>query len=176
MKYLTISLFLLLSSILFANDEVQLLNCEIYHGEVLKIDQCKVHFKTVCQTLIIDADSIDYLKFECLDNEIYVNYINDLTLKEKCLRGHNDAKNLYNYGIPHFILGVLFGPFTVVGTLVATPTPNKSQATMKLSENKELFGDPSYLECYKKEAKSKNLSAALAGWTTWIVIALLAFR
>lgn len=176
MRVVIVAIALFFTSLLYANDEVQLLNCEIYYGKVLKIDQCKVHFKTDCQTLIIDADSIEFLKFECPENEIYQNYINDLTIKEKCLRGHNDAKNLHNQGLAHFFIGVLFGPLAIVGSIVSTPTPNKSKNTMLLSENKDLFGDPNYLECYRKEAKSKNISAILGGACTWALFYLLAFR
>lgn len=95
-------------------------------------------------------------------------------MPRKCLDGKLDAGLYHGKTTGHFILGVLFGPFAILGTLaIANPTPEKSKTTMKKSKNKELFSDPEYLKCYKKEAKGNLIVAEGLGWGAWVVFVLL---
>jgi hypothetical protein len=73
----------------------------------------------------------------------------------------------------HVALGVLFGPFAVLGAAVSKPTPLKGKDTMALSQNKEMFSDSSYLNCYTKKARGQNVTNSLIGWGAWILFAIL---
>ena len=90
-----------------------------------------------------------------------------------CLKAVEDAKNLHGKEVGHFFLGFLCGPFAIIGTAVANPTPINGKSTYFLSENKELFSDPEYLLCYKRKAKGKLISMEILGFATWAVLSLV---
>ena len=90
-----------------------------------------------------------------------------------CLSGRLDAENYHGKKGGHFVLGVLFGPFAMIGTALADPTPAKGKQTYMMSENKDQFNDPEYLSCYKKKAKGQLIGAEAAGWGAWILLLLV---
>lgn len=73
----------------------------------------------------------------------------------------------------HFVLGLVFGPFAVIGAAISNPTPYKGAKTMMLSKNKEMFSDPVYLQCYKKKALGKNVGNTAIGWGVWALFILI---
>lgn len=166
--------FFVLTFVAMASDTLQLLNSQSFVGEVKSMENCQVTFKANGTKYLIPADSIYSIKFSDTKNVVYQAILGDtLTNRQLCLKGQQDADGLYNAGFAHFLLGVAFGPFSVVGTTIASPSPAKSKSTLELSENKDHFGNFYYLECYRKKAKAKNISAVLLGWTTWVAIYLL---
>jgi hypothetical protein len=92
---------------------------------------------------------------------------------DKCLSARLDAENFHGKKGGHFALGFFFGPFAMIGTALANPTPYKGKNTYMMSKNKDLFNDPEYLSCYKSKAKSQLLLTEGIGWAAWIVILLL---
>jgi len=90
-----------------------------------------------------------------------------------CYQGRMDAENYHGKGGAHFALGVLFGPFAMIGTAVSNPTPERGMNTYVMSKNKELFSDPTYINCYKKKAKGRLIGMEGAGWASWILLLLL---
>ena len=83
------------------------------------------------------------------------------------------AGRQYSKKVGHFFLGVLFGPFAMIGTALANPTPEKGKLTYMLSKNKDQFSDPQYLSCYKKKAKGQLIGMEASGWGAWIVLVLV---
>ena len=73
----------------------------------------------------------------------------------------------------HFALGVLFGPFAMIGAAVSTPHPASGVNTATLSDNKDLFSDAEYLNCYKRKARGKNVGNSAVGWGTWLLFLLI---
>jgi hypothetical protein len=58
---------------------------------------------------------------------------------------------------------MFLGPFAMIGTAVSNPTPEKGERTFDMSINRELFNDPDYLECYKVNAKRKQIQMEAIG-------------
>jgi hypothetical protein len=91
----------------------------------------------------------------------------------KCLNGQLDAENYHGKKGTHFVLGVLFGPFAMIGTAVSEPKPQRSKQTLMMSNNKDQFNDPNYLSCYKKKAKGQLIGMEALGWGSWILLLLI---
>ena len=89
------------------------------------------------------------------------------------MKGKLDAENYHGKKGGHFILGMAFGPFAMIGTALSNPTPEKGKRTYMMSENKANFNDLEYLSCYKKQAKRQLITMEGLGWATWILIVLL---
>lgn len=66
-------------------------------------------------------------------------------------------------------MGVLFGPFAVIGAALGKPTPYTGKDTVLMSTNKDSFTNPDYLSCYSKKARGQNVTNALLGWAAWII-------
>lgn len=92
---------------------------------------------------------------------------------DKCMLGTNDADNLHGKEAAHLLYGLAFGGFAVIGAAIANPTPEKGNSTTLMSENRELFNDPAYRNCYTTEAKKNNVSNAAIGWATWVLVVLI---
>ncbi|MBN1597602.1 MAG: hypothetical protein JW894_04870 [Bacteroidales bacterium] len=102
------------------------------------------------------------------------NYVSiPISMTDKCIHGTNDADNLHGKGAAHFIYGVAFGPFALIGAAVSTPTPETGIRTTMMSPNKSLFNDPSYRTCYTQKARKKNIGNAALGWATWVLAVLV---
>ena len=168
---------LLFTAVTFAkgNDILTLNSNQTFKGDVVKIKGCNVVFKAENgEKYTIPANDIQTVKFEDVNNLIYTNYLTMLNADpNSCMKGASDAKAFHGKGGLHIALGVLFGPFAVIGAAVGSPDPMGGSRTAQMSKNSELFSDPTYLECYKKAARGHNVGMAAAGWGMWIVLLLL---
>lgn len=166
----------LLSPAALANDILLLKDNNFFEGEILKIKNCEVKFKASDgNKYYIPAEDIQKLIFEDTKSRVFKKYQTTIENEENpCLSGRLDAENLHGKAGRHVVLGILFGPFTVIGAAVSSPRPHNGKETMYLSKNKELFQDPMYLSCYTKKARSRNVIYSAAGWGSWILFALLA--
>jgi hypothetical protein len=160
----------LLTLCTFASDVLTLNNAMVFSGEIVKIKGCIVLFKSEGIKYEIPVADIFSLEFEDVNNKVYTDYMkladND---PNKCMSGRMDAENYHGKNGSHFVLGLLFGPFAMIGTALANPTPEKGKDTYAMSQNKNLFSDPEYLSCYKKKAKGKMIGMEALGWGTWIL-------
>ena len=173
-KIFSVLLVSVLVTSAFTRDVMILNNQMAFEGRVSRIKDCSVIFRVDGERYEIPAEDIFAIKFEDVDNRIYRNYIHSLqTNPEKCMSGTLDANNHHGKAGGHVVLGVLFGPFAVIGAAVANPTPEKGARTMMMSPNPGLFNDPAYLSCYTKKAKSQNVVHTALGWAVWIFILLL---
>jgi hypothetical protein len=150
-----------------------------FTGEITKVKDCYVHFKHT-----------DGTRSRIPGNAIGAYYMSDLSPKgeemdmalrtmildptRSCQAGTSDADLYHKRFAGNFAGGMLLGVFWVIGAAVSNPSPMRGQQTMMMSDNKDLFTNPYYLNCYKKKARSKNVIAALAGWGTWILLVAIA--
>lgn len=175
MKKLTLSLIALLFSLsCFSNDILVLNNEMAFEGKVVRIKGCSVIFKAAGQKYVIPASEIYCLQFEDVEDKVYTRYL-ELADSDasKCLKANDDARLLHGKKGGHYMLGMLFGPFAIVGTLLSNPLPYRGKNTYMLSENRDLFKDPVYLECYMQRAKSDLIFMEVLGWATWALIVLI---
>lgn len=112
------------------------------------------------------------IQLGCQNNE-YFKKEDELSTMDKCAKGQNDADMFHGKKGSHVVLGILFGGFAVLGAAVTNPTPEKGINTQIMSENKELFNDPSYRSCYIRQARKNNTNGALIGWGSWVLFLLL---
>jgi hypothetical protein len=158
----------------FAGDILTLKNEMIFEGKVTKIKDCDVVFKAGRHKYIIPASEIFSLKFENPKDKIYTDYLQITNLNPNlCLKGRLDAENYHGKKGGHFVLGMLFGPFAMVGTAISNPTPERGKYTYLMSKNKEHFSDPEYLSCYTKKAKNQLITMEALGFGAWILILLV---
>ncbi|MZP66972.1 MAG: hypothetical protein GT597_12555 [Bacteroidales bacterium] len=166
---------ILISLPIFASDIVVLNDQKMFEGKIIKIKSCEVTFKAYNGPKVdIPVTEIFYIQFEDPNNKILTSY---LAIQEsdpdKCMKGQADADLYHGKGFSHVGLGVLFGPFAIIGAAVASPSPQSGSSTYMLSKNRELFSDPIYLMCYEKKAKNRNIVNAALGWASWILLVLL---
>lgn len=161
-----------LSASAFSADVLVLNNEQVFEGKVVRVKSCEVVFKVDNEKYQIPAEDIAYLQFENVKSRILKNY-NKMQDPNKCLLGRLDAANHHGKTGLNVALGVLFGPFAVIGAALTNPGPEKGKDTMAMSKNSELFDDPMYLSCYKKKAKGKNVGNAAMGWGAWVLLLLL---
>jgi hypothetical protein len=168
---LTVTLFAIAS---FAGDILTLNNEMVFEGKVTKIKDCAVVFKSEGKKHIVPAHEIFSVQFESTEDKIYKKYM-EMTDEDpnKCLSGRLDAENYHGKKGGHFVLGVLFGPFAMIGTALANPTPVKGKQTYMMSQNKDQFSDPEYLSCYKKKAKGQLIGMEALGWGAWILLLIV---
>lgn len=164
----------LLSLLTHAGDVLTLNNEKKFDGKVLSIKECSIVFKSNGSKYVIPTSEIFSIQFEKVDNRIYTDYMklsdND---PNKCMSARLDAENYHGKKGAHFALGVLFGPFAMIGTALANPTPEKGRQTFMMSKNKDMFNDPEYLSCYKKKAKGQLIGMEALGWGAWILLVIL---
>ncbi|NOX46613.1 MAG: hypothetical protein GXO89_06505 [Chlorobi bacterium] len=176
MKKVILTLVIILISISLNaknRDKLTFLNGKTYYGKVKRIKNCRIKFKTFGSIFIIPSDSVYSVEFE----DPFSNFLSkdgeELSGSEKCMRGTMDAEAFHGKGGFHFTMGVLFGPFAVIGAAVANPTPDKGKDTYMMSENREIFMDPMYMMCYKKKAKRKNVGNAAIGWGAGVLFLII---
>lgn len=158
----------------FAGDILTLNNEMVFDGKVTKIKDCAVVFKANGKKYIIPASEIFSIQFENTEDKVYTEYLKLLEKDpELCLKGRLDAENYHGKKGGHFVLGLLFGPFAMVGTLLSNPTPERGKDTYMMSKNKDNFSDPEYLSCYRKKAKGQLIGMEALGWGTWILLLLI---
>jgi len=168
---ITASLFAI---VCFAGDILTLNNEMVFEGKVKKIKDCAVVFKADGNKYVVPAYDIFSIQFEDIEDKVYTDYMKMLQDDpNKCLDGRLDAENYHGKKGGHFALGVLFGPFAMIGTALADPTPYKGAQTLMMSKNKEQFSDPEYLSCYKKKARGQLIGMEALGWAAWILLLLL---
>ena len=166
------SFFLLITS--FAGDILKLNNEKVFEGKVTSIKKCVVHFKANGNKYVIPATDIFSIEFANHDDKVYKDYISSsLNDPNNCLNGRLDAESYHGKKAGHFVLGLLFGPFAMIGTALSNPTPERGKQTYMMSKNKEQFSDLEYLSCYKKKAKGQLIAMEGIGWLTWILILLV---
>jgi hypothetical protein len=56
------------------------------------------------------------------------------------------------------------GPIPLIFIKFSKPIPQKEPFVTARSENKVLFDDPAYLNCYQKQVKKQNMLAVGVGW------------
>lgn len=156
----------------YATDVLTLNNQMIFEGKVIKVTNEGILFKADGDKYEIPIADIYSIVFEDVDGKNFKDFaaLNNEEM-DKCMKGKNDAAQFHGKKVGHFFLGALFGPFAMIGTLIATPTPIKGNKTYMLSTNKDLFNDPMYLKCYKKKAKGGLLAMEALGWGAWLLIA-----
>lgn len=158
----------------FASDVLTLSNDSTFEGKVRKIKNCFVFFETNENVYKIPASDVYCLEFGDVNDPVYLDYMNLLENDPNaCLNGSLDAESYHGQKGAHFALGILFGPFAIIGTALSNPTPMKGKETMMMSNHKEQFSDPAYLNCYKKKAKGQMIGMEALGWGTWILLALV---
>ena len=167
-------IFTSLTVILFAGDILTLNNQMVYEGKVTKIKDCEVHFNSGGQKYVIPASDIFSVQFESTTDKVFTDYLKLADSDpNKCLNGRFDAESYHGKQGLHFALGVLFGPFAMIGTAFSNPTPEKGKQTYTMSKNKDQFSDPEYMKCYKKEAKGNMLLMDSLGWLSWVLFGFL---
>jgi hypothetical protein len=154
-------------------DAVILNNQKVFTGEIVRVKGCEVVFRFEGEKFTIPMADIKALDFANVNSNHYKRFNEFQVDPESCAKAVNDATAYHGKGGLHFALGVLFGPFTVIGAAVSSPSPASGANTAALSANKELFNDAEYLNCYKKKARGKNVGNSAAGWGAWIVLLLL---
>ena len=93
------------------------------------------------------------------------------------MNGQMDAQRYHGKKAGHLVLGLLFGPWAIIGTaIVANPTPYNAENnnTVGLSQNKDQFNDALYLMCYKREAKKTLIGREFAGFSVQLAGVLVA--
>lgn len=172
-KSIPLFLFMLFPILSYA-DILTLIDQSAFQGKVTKIKDCVIIFKTNDAKYLIPAIDIFSIEFEDPNDKIYTEYLK-LSDQDpgKCLNGRMDAENFHGKKGGHFILGALFGPFAMIGTAIANPTPDRGKQTYMLSKNKDQFTDPEYLNCYRKKAKGQLIGMEALGWGAWLLLILL---
>ena len=175
MKKLTLIIITNLFTIAgFAGDILTLNNEMVFEGEVVKIKKCAVIFKAGGEKYTVPTSDIFSVRFGNVKDKVYTNFLELADdAQNKCLSGRLDAENYHGRKGGHFILGMLFGPFAIIGTAAtANPTPLKGRDTFAMSKNTEILDDPEYLNCYKKKAKSKLIGVEGLGFGATIILLL----
>ncbi|MEM7373822.1 MAG: hypothetical protein AAF587_34685 [Bacteroidota bacterium] len=163
-----------LCSVNFANDILTLNNEMVFQGKVKQINACSILFKSDGKKFDIPSEDIFSVKFDNPKDKIYTSYMEMAERNPKaCMQGTLDADNLHGRSGSYFTMGMLFGPFALIGAAMGNPSPISSKNAYYMSGNQDLFQDPMYLNCYKRKAKSKNVKSAAAGWGAWILVVLL---
>jgi len=172
MKKITLTLTaILIATSSFAGDILTLNNEMVFEGKVTKIKNCAVVFKADGKKFIVPSSEIFSVQFENTEDKVYTEYMQMADGDpNKCLSGRLDAENYHGKKGGHFVLGALFGPFAMIGTALANPTPEKGKQTYMMSKNKDQFSDPEYLSCYKKKAKGQLIGMEALGWGAWILL------
>ena len=120
----------------------------VFEGKITRIKNCTIVFKAEGSTYHIPASEIFSLQFENIEDKVYTSYLKlAVADPNKCFSGRLDAGNYHSRKGQHFTLGLLFGPFAMIGTAISNPTPQRGVNTVLLSENSNQFNDPEYLSC-----------------------------
>jgi hypothetical protein len=157
---------------LFASDILILKNGKAFEGKVLKIKNTEILFQAGEDAFYIPASDIGALQMPEISKKLQKRYAR-LNFEDNCLKGRNDAQMYHGKAGLHITLGVLFGPFAIIGAAISGPKPQHGKNTMLMSQNKELFSDAEYLQCYKKKARGQNVGNTAIGWGAWILFLLI---
>ena len=171
MKKLTFILILLLFVLAsHAGDILTLNNRMVFEGKVTKIKGCHLEITINGDKYSIPASEIFSVEFQNPGDKVYADYLklaaSDIS---NCMKGGYDASAYHGKKAGHFILGFLFGPFAMVGTVLSNPVPERGQSTYKFSKNRDLFDDAEYIACYRKKAKLQLIGMEALGWGASII-------
>lgn len=176
LQLLLLSLLVICST--FASNEgsdvLTMSNQMVFTGKIKKIKDCSVVFKTEGNKYVIPADDIYSLQFSDTNDKVYTNYLALSAGSENaCLNGSLDAENYHGKNGAHFVYGILFGPFAILGTALSNPTPSSGKNTLTMSKNKDQMNDLEYLSCYQKKAKGKLIGMEALGLGATLLLLLL---
>lgn len=159
-----------------AADILTLTNQLSFEGKITRIKDCAVVFKAEGKKYVVPATEIYSIQFNDISDKVYTDYLK-LSDEEsdKCLNGRADADLLHGKKGGHLVLGFLFGPLAVIGTALSNPSPESGKKTLVDSKHKDLFNDPEYLNCYKKQAKGNLIGTELMGLGVWAFV-LFSYR
>lgn len=148
-----------------AKDIIQLENGMMFEGKVKKFSNCQLTFKAGKDTYVIPASDINQVGFAEHTNKVARQFYDmEAAGYTNCSEGKADAKAFHGKIAKHVISGIIFGPVGTIFALIGNPAPRKGKRTKRLSDNSDLFSNPQYLACYKKEAKKNNILYTLIGW------------
>jgi hypothetical protein len=160
---LTIIFFLCVA--LQAADVVTLKNQQKFEGKITKINPSSVGFNVARNSYEIPFAEIEAIELSNANNPIIITSVDDSLTIENCIKGQKDAKKLF-YKLPGYVfLGMFGGPFPLIFIKFSKPLPQKEPFVTARSENKVLFDDPAYFNCYQKQVKKQNMLAVGVGWT-----------
>ncbi len=164
-KLYSLTIIFFLCFALQAADVVSLKNQQKFEGKITKISTNSLEFKAARNCYEILLTEIEAIAFSNSNNPILIALLDDSLTVDNCMKGRKDAKMLF-YKLPGFVfLGMLGGPFPLIFIKFSKPLPQKEPMITSRSENKVLFDDPAYLNCYQKQVKKQNMLAVGVGWT-----------
>lgn len=158
----------------YASDIITLKNNMSFDGKIVKCKNSYIWF--VANEVKYSIPISDILNISLENDEM--NKLNKqlkMAVQDYsiCEKATFDAKNYHKKEVGHFILGVLFGGLAVLGTAISNPSPEKGLQTELKSKNKDLFDNPEYLKCYKKNVKGRLIGAELLGIGGLILVLLV---
>ncbi len=152
------------------SDAIVLVNQKAFKGRIKKVTPCHILFKTNGMTYNIPAGDIHSLYFGDPAGKAARQFQDVGEQWKKCAEGQFDARVYHGKRFGHGVLGFFFGPFAMIGTALANPTPARGAQTLQLSKNHDLFSDPEYLSCYTRKAKGQLIGAEALGMLAVVVL------
>lgn len=171
-NFLALFFGLFLVSTTVASDVLTIESGHAFEGKVIAINQCSIAFEFDNAVYTIPAEDVATVFVEDMTKRTARKLANMLAGSNNCWKGMNDGANHGKEG-GQFLCGVAFGAFGVIGCAVTNRTPMRSSNMALMMENKDLWNDAEYLNCYNKEAKSKAVTNSLMGWATWVLLLLI---
>lgn len=171
-NFLALFFGLFLVSTTVASDVLTIASGHAFEGKVIAINQCSIAFEFDNAVYTIPAEDVATVFVEDMTKRTARKLANMLAGSNNCWKGMNDGANHGKEG-GQFLCGVAFGAFGVIGCAVTNRTPMRSSNMALMMENKDLWNDAEYLNCYNKEAKSKAVTNSLMGWATWVLLLLI---
>ena len=175
MKKMIIILFVVFSVAVSAEDVLGLKNQMAFKGCIVGIEDSTIIFNAENEDYYVPFSDISFLLVEDSTKEIY-SALQNLDVSDSnvniCQLAQVDASMYHGKKFGHFCLGLLFGPFSMIGTALSNPTPFRGSETALLSKNSQYFSDPVYLTCYKKKVKGQLIGTEAIGWAAWLLLLL----
>ena len=165
-------LVLLAASEVTGIDVLTLENGYLFEGKAIAIHECSLEFEFEDAVYTIPGEDVSSLFIENISKRTSKKLSAMLAGDNNCWKGMNDGANHGKQG-GQFLCGLAFGAFGVIGCAVTNRTPMKSSNLPLMMENKDLWNNAEYLNCYNKEAKSKAVTNSLLGWATWVLFLLI---
>jgi len=145
-------------------EETFLEEFRFFRGKIKKVKDCMVKFKALDGKVHwIPVEHVAGYKISDPNSDLNAIF-KDMEAQNYCNEGTNDASKFHRSS-GWYWGGFLFGVFAVIPALIIEPAPRG---------NSPYYSDASYLICYSKKAKSMNITSALYGWLTWVLIVGLA--
>lgn len=108
---------------------------------------------------------------ELIKSNVSIINVGGYNNADVCKKGQKDAELYHGKTGKHMLGGFLLGPFAVIGSALANPTPEKGDKTLEMSKNRdEINNDFYYRDCYIKKARTKNIVNTFAGWAGWLLL------